>query len=60
MSQTTSNPVSGSGILDPAGNQLNTPHTEERVEALVQYAKDKPVTTAICALVIGYILGKIF
>jgi hypothetical protein len=52
--------TSGSGILDPAGNQINRPHTEERVEALVKCAQDNPVTTAICALVIGYILGKIF
>jgi hypothetical protein len=56
--------MSETGIENfPSGNesahgQVRQP--EQMLEPLVQFSKEQPVATAICALILGYILGKLF
>ena len=47
-------------IYDAAGNRIAGGRTKLEIEPLVRFAKEQPLTTAILALGIGYLLGKIF
>ena len=49
--------TSPSGLIDETGRRISTDHA---VEPLVQYAQEHPVCTALAALVVGFMLGKIF
>ena len=49
-----------SAIYDAAGNRIVGGRTQSEFEPLVRFAKEQPLTTAILALGIGYLLGKIF
>jgi hypothetical protein len=44
----------------PADQAARRTNTDEAVEPLVQYVQKHPVCTALAALAIGYMLGKIF
>ena len=46
-------------IYDAAGNRIAGGRTNREIEPLVLFAKEQPVTTAVLALGIGYLLGKI-
>jgi hypothetical protein len=46
-------------IYDAAGNRIAGGRTNREIEPLVRFAKEQPVTTAVLALGIGYLLGKI-
>jgi len=50
----------GGGLLDEAGNRIAGRQSEQVLDPLVQFAKEQPLTTALGALALGYILGKIF
>jgi hypothetical protein len=47
------------GIYDETGNRIAGGRTRTEIEPLVRFAKEQPLTTAILALGIGYLLGKI-
>jgi hypothetical protein len=49
-----------SGLLDEAGNRIGGNPSRQSGEALVRFAEEQPVATALGALILGYILGKIF
>ena len=34
--------------------------SEQMLEPLVQFSKEQPLAMAVCAFVLGYILGKLF
>jgi len=44
-----------SGLVDEAGRKISSKDT---AEPLVQYMKEHPVCTALAALGIGFVLGK--
>jgi len=46
------------GILDEAGQAISK-QTRDVTEPLVQHIKDRPVSTALIAFAIGFILSKI-
>jgi hypothetical protein len=46
-------------IYDPTGKRIAGGRTNREIELLVRFAKEQPLTTAILALGIGYLLGKI-
>jgi hypothetical protein len=46
-------------IYDAAGNRIGGGRTNSEIDPLVRFAKDQPLTTAILALGIGYLLAKI-
>jgi hypothetical protein len=46
-------------ICDPTGKRIAGGWTNSEIEPLVRFAKEQPLTTAILALGIGYLLGKI-
>jgi len=54
MSETS---VASSGLVDEAGRKISS--SKETVEPLVQYVQEHPVCTALAALGIGFLLGKI-
>jgi hypothetical protein len=48
------------GLYDATGNAISSGQTNaEKVEDLVRFAREQPVATAVGALVLGYILGKL-
>ena len=50
-----------SGILyDESGNRIASGRTEPDIEPLVRFAREQPLATALIALGIGYLVGKIF
>jgi hypothetical protein len=49
-----------SRIIDETGRPIASRNTSQAVEPLVQYMHDQPVCTALMALALGYVLGKIF
>jgi hypothetical protein len=51
--------ASSSGLFDETGRPIPS-QTEQTLEPLVRFVKEQPVAAALAALVIGYILGKIF
>ncbi len=60
MSETgmeTSSP--GGALYDEAGRPIQSGPSQETTEELVRYVREHPVGTALAALVLGYILGKI-
>jgi hypothetical protein len=62
MSETVSGAsttASSGGLYDETGRPLR-PETEQKLEPLVSFVKEQPMAAALAALVIGYILGKIF
>ena len=51
----------GAGLYDKRGNRISSGgHTEQNTEALVRFAKEQPLATALAALILGYFLGKLF
>ena len=44
---------------DSTGKRIAGGRTNREIEPLVRFAKEQPVTTAVLALGIGYLLGKI-
>jgi hypothetical protein len=46
-------------IYDPTGNRIAGGRTNREIEPLVRFAGEQPLTIAILALGIGYLLGKI-
>lgn len=46
-------------IYDPTGNRIASGRTNREIEPIVGFAKEQPLTTAILALGIGYLLGKL-
>ncbi len=62
MSETApgaSTTASSGGLYDETGRPIRS-QTEQKLEPLVSFAEEQPVAAALAALVIGYILGKIF
>jgi hypothetical protein len=62
MSETApgaSTTTSSGGLYDETGSPIRS-QTEQKLEPLVSFVKEQPVAAALGALVIGYILGKIF
>jgi hypothetical protein len=48
------------GLYDATGKAISSGQKNaEKVEDLVRFAREQPVATAVGALVIGYILGKL-
>jgi hypothetical protein len=47
------------GLYDSTGKAISGGQNAEKVEDLVRFAREQPVATAVGALVIGYILGKL-
>jgi hypothetical protein len=48
------------GLYDATGNTINSGQKNaEKIEDLVRFAREQPVATAVGALVLGYILGKL-
>lgn len=47
------------GVLDQAGNRIGGGRPEPRDEPLVRFAREQPVTLAVIALGIGYLIGKV-
>jgi hypothetical protein len=50
----------GSGLYDEAGLPLRSAQTGQQTEDLVRFAQEHPLATALGALALGYILGKLF
>jgi hypothetical protein len=48
----------GTGVLNEAGQEISK-QTRNVTEPLVQHMKERPVSTALIAFAIGFILGKI-
>ena len=46
------------GLYDSTGKAISSQNAE-KVEDLVRFAREQPVATAVGALVLGYILGKL-
>ena len=62
MSETApgaSTTTSSGGLYDETGSPIRS-QTEQKLEPLVSFVKEQPVAAALGALVIGYVLGKIF
>ena len=49
----------GSGLYDEGGRPLRSAHAAQQVEDLVRFAQEYPYMTALGALVLGYMLGKL-
>ena len=49
--------TSAAGLIDETGREISS---NDDIEPLVQYVQKHPVCTALAALAIGYVLGKIF
>jgi hypothetical protein len=49
--------TSPAGLVDETGKKISADQT---VEPLVEYVQKHPVCTALAALAVGYMLGKIF
>ena len=48
------------GLYDATGKAISSGQKNaEKVEDLVRFAREQPVATAVGALVLGYILGKL-
>ena len=48
------------GLYDATGKAISSRQkNDEKVEDLVLFAREQPVATAVGALVLGYILGKL-
>jgi len=47
-----------SGLYDQAGNLIGGGRPQRDLEALARFAGEQPLATALIALGIGYILGK--
>ena len=62
MSETAPGPsttASSGGLYDETGSPIPS-QTEQTLEPLISFVKKQPAAAALGALVIGYILGKIF
>jgi ElaB/YqjD/DUF883 family membrane-anchored ribosome-binding protein len=46
------------GILDETGQAISK-ETQDEVEPLIRYMRDRPVTTGLIILAIGFVLGKV-
>lgn len=46
------------GVLDETGQAISK-ESRDVVEPLVQHIRDRPVSTALIILAIGFVLGKI-
>jgi len=54
-------PTAGSGgLYDEAGNRIGSRQNEENLDSLIRFAREQPLATALGALILGYILGKLF
>ncbi len=49
----------GGRLYDQMGNPMSAARSEQSVEALVRFSREQPLATALIALGIGYLLGKI-
>jgi ElaB/YqjD/DUF883 family membrane-anchored ribosome-binding protein len=45
-------------ILDEAGQAISKP-AQDVTEPLIEYIKERPITSALIILAIGFVLGKI-
>jgi hypothetical protein len=62
MSETSSSESSSPPIgrlYDEAGRPIRSGQAQQTTEELVRFAREHPVGTALGALALGYILGKI-
>ena len=51
----------GAGLYDETGNRISSgAQTEQNTEALVRFAKEQPLATALGAIILGYFIAKIF
>ena len=51
----------GAGLYDKTGNRISSGgQTEQDTEALVRFAKEQPLATALGAIILGYFIGKMF
>ena len=46
-------------LLDEAGNRIASRRAETDLEPLVRFAREQPLKTALIAVGIGYLLGKV-
>jgi len=46
------------GLYDQAGNRIGGDRPRRDVEVLARFAQEQPLATALIALGIGYLLGK--
>lgn len=46
------------GILDETGQTISTP-AQDVIEPLIQHIQERPITSAVIILAIGFALGKI-
>jgi hypothetical protein len=48
------------GLYDETGNRISSGgRTEQNTEALVRFAQEQPLATALGALILGYFLAKV-
>ena len=47
-------------LYDQSGNRIASGRTEPDIEPLVRFAREQPLATALIALGIGYLVGKMF
>ena len=63
MSETSvseSSSPQSSTLYDEAGRPLQSGQSQQTTEELIRFAREHPVGTALGALALGYILGKMF
>ncbi|HEX4171963.1 MAG TPA: hypothetical protein VHY82_05745 [Acetobacteraceae bacterium] len=48
----------GGGLYDETGQPIGRGTPEQNLEGLVRFSQEQPLATALIALGIGYILGK--
>jgi hypothetical protein len=51
-------PHVGGQLYDQMGNPVGAAKPDQNVETLVRFSRDQPLATALIALGIGYLLGK--
>jgi hypothetical protein len=56
-SSSTTTP-NGGALYDATGQPISRNRPEQDLEALVRFSREQPLATALIALGIGYLLGK--
>jgi hypothetical protein len=52
--------LGNAGLYDATGKTISSgQYNAEKVEDLVRFAREQPIATAVGALILGYILGKL-
>lgn len=47
------------GLVDEIGNRIGSGQIKPATEPLIRFSREQPLATALIALVIGYLLGKV-